>query len=190
MIIGYIRVSTKHQSTLSQETALKDYKCERVFTDFGVSGKNTEREQLKQMLSFIREGDTLVCFSLSRLGRSLSDLINIVNTLQQRQVKIIFIKENLILDESPHNKLIFNIFSCLAEYEREQKLELIEAGIKASKEKGTVFGRPKKMDADKEKLFKELCREVDNGKLRPCDVYHDQRLGISKATYYRLREQQ
>lgn len=189
MNVGYIRVSTNHQNTTAQELALKERQCEKIFIDKGKSGKNTDRDALKECLQFLREGDTLICYTLSRLGRSLSDLINIVNDLQNRDVNIEFIAENIKLDKSPHNQLIFHIFSCLAQYEREQKLELINAGLAAAKEKGIALGRPKKFDNEKDKLFKELCQKVDNGELRPCDVYHDKRLNISKASYYRMKKE-
>ena len=82
--IGYIRVSTEHQETARQE-ALKQYKVERIFGE-KMSGKNANRPELKNMLDYVRDGDTLYIESISRLGRSTRDLLNIIDVLQSKGV--------------------------------------------------------------------------------------------------------
>ena len=81
--IGYIRVSTKHQETARQQEIMCDYQVDRIFTE-KLSGANTDRPQLRAMLDYVREGDTLYIESISRLGRSTKDLLNIIDTLTDK----------------------------------------------------------------------------------------------------------
>ena len=83
--IGYIRVSTEHQETARQEALMKQYKVERIFGE-KMSGKNANRPELKNMLDYVRDGDTLYIESISRLGRSTRDLLNIIDVLQSKGV--------------------------------------------------------------------------------------------------------
>ena len=92
--IGYIRVSTEHQETARQETIMKQYQVERVFAE-KMSGKNANRPELKAMLDYVREGDTLYIESISRLGRSTRDLLNIIDILQSKRVTLVSSKENI-----------------------------------------------------------------------------------------------
>ena len=81
--IGYIRVSTEHQETARQEALMKQYQVERIFAE-KISGKNADRPELKAMLEYVREGDTLYIESISRLGRSTRDLLNIIDVSGRR----------------------------------------------------------------------------------------------------------
>ena len=92
--IGYIRVSTEHQETARQEAIMKQYQVEKVFAE-KMSGKNTNRPELKAMLDYVREGDTLYIESISRLGRSTRDLLNIIDVLQKKGVTLVSSKENI-----------------------------------------------------------------------------------------------
>ena len=85
--IGYIRVSTEHQETARQEAIMQQYQVERVFAE-KMSGKNANRPELKAMLEFVRDGDTLYIESISRLGRSTRDLLNILDVLQKKAAYI------------------------------------------------------------------------------------------------------
>ena len=98
--IGYIRVSTIDQNTDRQEVALSTLDIKRLFIE-KVSGKNTNRPQLKKMLEYVREGDTLYIESISRLARSTQDLLSIVQQLQDKKVDLVSLKERLI---RPHLK--------------------------------------------------------------------------------------
>jgi len=86
--IGYIRVSTEHQETARQEALMQQYQVERIFAE-KISGKNADRPELKAMLEYVREGDTLYIESISRLGRSTRDLLNIIDVLQRKQVTLV-----------------------------------------------------------------------------------------------------
>ena len=92
--IGYIRVSTEHQETARQEALMKQYQADRIFAE-KISGKNANRLELKNMLDYVREGDTLYIESISRLGRSTRDLLNIIDVLQSKGVTLVSSKENI-----------------------------------------------------------------------------------------------
>lgn len=93
-IIGYVRVSTQEQNEDRQLTIMEQYKVEKVFSE-KLSGKNTERPELKRMIEYVREGDTLVIESYSRLARSTKDLVLIVEQLNAKDVNLISSKENI-----------------------------------------------------------------------------------------------
>ena len=86
--IGYIRVSTEHQETARQQEIMGNYKVDRIFSE-KLSGANTDRPQLRAMLDYVREGDTLYVESISRLGRSTKDLLNIIDTLNDKGVTLV-----------------------------------------------------------------------------------------------------
>ena len=95
--IGYIRVSTEHQETARQQEIMCGYQVDRIFSE-KISGANKDRPQLKAMLDYVREGDTLYVESISRLGRSTKDLLNIIDTLTEKGVTLISHKENIDTD--------------------------------------------------------------------------------------------
>ena len=86
--IGYIRVSTEHQETARQQEIMDSYQVDRIFSE-KVSGANADRPQLRAMLDYVREGDTLYIESISRLGRSTKDLLNIIDTLTEKGVSLV-----------------------------------------------------------------------------------------------------
>ena len=86
--IGYIRVSTEHQETARQQEIMDSYQVDRIFSE-KISGANKDRPQLKAMLDYVREGDTLYIESISRLGRSTKDLLNIIDTLTDKGVTLV-----------------------------------------------------------------------------------------------------
>ena len=142
MIIGYARVSTDQQSLDLQNTALKAAGCTKVFQDVA-SGANTERVELKKCLGFLQKGDTLVCWKLDRLGRSLKHLLDIASDLEKRGVDLVITTAGIDTRTST-GKLIFGILGSIAEFERAMIKERIAAGIEAAKARGVKFGRPRK----------------------------------------------
>ena len=120
--IGYIRVSTEHQETARQQEIMCDYQVDRIFSE-KISGANKNRPQLRAMLDYVREGDTLYIESISRLGRSTKDLLNIIDTLTEKGVTLVSHKENIDTD-TPAGKFMLTVFAALSQLEREQLKQL------------------------------------------------------------------
>jgi len=146
----YVRVSTTEQTTLNQEINLKEY-CERnqmeiykIYRDEGVSGSKTSREGLDLMLKDMRDGHFkgIVVWKLDRLGRSIQHLLQILQELQNKGVRLICTDMNIDTD-TPQGKFFFTIVGAFAELEREIIRERINLGIKRAKSQGKHLGRPK-----------------------------------------------
>lgn len=154
MIYGYARVSTKEQSLDRQEdffTGKVDYLYEEK-----VSGKDRERPMLKEMLHRLQPGDCVVVVELSRLGRSMKDLIDIVSEIKSKGATFRSVKEGIDLS-SAYGELIFHLMGAFADFERKQMLDRQKDGIAAAKARGKTWGAKKvyKHDADfEENLFK------------------------------------
>ena len=138
MKIGYARVSTRDQNLDMQLSALHGAGCERIFQE-KVSGVK-ERPELDRCLQMLRPGDTLVVYKLDRLGRSLKNLVEIVDDLTKREVNITSIKDNIDASTAT-GRMMVNLFATLAEFEREMIAERCQAGRKAAKNRGVKFGR-------------------------------------------------
>lgn len=179
-IIGYIRVSTSDQNEDRQFSIMKQYKAEKIFNE-KISGKNTNRPELTKMLEYVREGDTLVIESYSRLARSTRDLINLVDQLNAKGVNLISTKENIDTN-TPQGKLMFTIFAGLAEFERECTLQRQAEGIAEAKKRGVYKGRvPKPYD---EKLLRIECEKWRNGEQTATAVMR--KLDMSSNRFYRI----
>lgn len=87
MKVAYVRVSTIEQNEARQVEALEKFNIEKWYSE-KVSGKNTERKQLRAMLDFVREGDEIYVMDFSRLSRSVTDLLSIVDTLNEKGVRL------------------------------------------------------------------------------------------------------
>jgi len=178
MLIGYARVSTVVQNLNLQLDALKKAGCEKIYEDVA-SGSKTNRDGLKNILSFVRKGDTLVVWKLDRLGRSLRHLIIVVNRLINNGVFLISLQEKIDTN-SPGGKLVFHVFGALAEFERDIIRERTIAGLNAARERGRVGGRKRVMDKKMIQMAKTL---MADRKTRVKDVCST--LGVSRATLYR-----
>jgi DNA invertase Pin-like site-specific DNA recombinase len=135
--IGYLRVSTVDQNELRQ---LEGLELDKTFTD-KASGKDTKRPNLELLLSFIREGDTLVCHSMDRLARNLDDLRKLVLDLTKRGVHVQFIKENLTFtgEDSPMANLLLSVMGAFSQFERSIIRERQREGIALAKKRGGVY---------------------------------------------------
>jgi len=181
MLIGYARCSTDGQKLDLQTDALTRAGCERLFAD-SASGSKLDRPGLADAMQFVRSGDTLVCWKLDRLGRSLPHLIETINELDSRGVGFRSLQENIDTTTSG-GKLVFHIFCALAEFERDLIRERTNAGLASARARGRLGGRPKKMDAKK----MVLARTLYDAKSSVKDICGT--LGISKATLYRYLEE-
>jgi len=139
--IGYVRVSSFDQNP---ERQLENIKLDKVFTD-KASGKDTQRPQLETLLSFVREGDTVVVHSMDRLARNLDDLRRLVQKLTMRGVRIEFVKEHLTFtgEDSPMANLMLSVMGAFAEFERALIRERQREGIALAKQRGAYRGRKK-----------------------------------------------
>ena len=139
MLVGYVRVSTIEQNETRQVEALEKLNIEKWYIE-KVSGKDTKREKLQQMLDFVREGDEIYVMDFSRLSRSVQDLLNIVDLLNGKKVKLVSLKENLDTS-TPTGKLMLTVIGAIAEFERMNILERQREGIAIAKREGRYKGR-------------------------------------------------
>ena len=181
MKIGYARISTKDQNFESQDQALKNEGCEKIYRDV-VSGAKKERPGLNRLLSDLRRGDNLVVYKLDRLGRSLSHLVQLIETLGEKGVYINSLSDK-VDTSSASGRLIMNVVGAIAEFERELIRERTKAGLSAARARGKQGGRPAGLS--KEAQDKAILAEVHyQNKERPVnEIIKD--LGISKATFYK-----
>lgn len=177
--IGYIRVSTQEQNTARQEEMLNKFKIDRMYVE-KISGKNTNRPELKKLLGYVREGDTVIVESYSRFSRSTRDLLDLVEQLNQKGVNFISIKEN-VDTTTPQGRLIMTIFAGLVQFEREQTLQRQAEGIAIAKQEGKYKGR-KPIAVDKE-TFKSELRAWKEGKQTATQAMKN--LSLKPNTFYR-----
>lgn len=154
MNIGYARVSTLDQNLDLQIDALNEVDCGRIFQE-KVTGAKLERLQLNEAINYARPNDVIVVWKLDRLGRSLKDLLTIVNELKDRQIGLRSLHEN-IDTTTPTGKLIFHIFASLAEFEKDITRERTNAGLVAARARGRKGGRPKSLTEKQVNLLKSL----------------------------------
>jgi DNA invertase Pin-like site-specific DNA recombinase len=184
MLIGYARVSTFDQTLNLQLDALKQAGCseDKTYTD-KISSSKADRPGLQQALDQLREGDTLVVWRLDRLGRSLQELINLVNNIHAKGASFKSITENMDTTTSG-GKLVFHFFGALAEFERDIIRERTRAGLAAARTRGRLGGRPKLENSPaklkKIEMAKALHADPTNTIEDICKTLH-----ISRATMYR-----
>lgn len=144
MLVGYMRVSSEpdRQTTDLQRDALlaAGIDARHLFEDHA-SGAQDDRPGLAEALAFVRPEDVLVVWKLDRLGRSLSHLITIVNTLKEQGVAFRSLTEGMDTT-TPSGELLFHVFGALAQYERAVTQERVRAGLAAARRRGRVGGRP------------------------------------------------
>jgi len=174
--IGYRRVSTADQNTARQ---LENVPINKMFED-KLSGKDTERPQLKACLDFCREGDTLVVHSMDRLARNLVDLCKTVNDLTAKGVCVEFIKENLRFtgDDSSMAILQLQMMGAFAQFERAMILERQREGIALAKQRGAYKGRRKALTPAQAEELRARANAGDS-KTALAEAY-----GISRETLY------
>jgi DNA invertase Pin-like site-specific DNA recombinase len=178
MKYGYARVSTDDQKADMQRTALKKAGCTKIFTDDGLSGATTNRPALRRCLKALKRGDTLIVWKLDRLGRSLRDLITMLDNLKERGVKFRSLTEAIDTD-TPTGRAMWQMIGVLAELERSLISERTRAGAAAAKARGVKFGRKPKLKPPQINQAKKLIA----GGERPEDVAASFHVG--RSTLYR-----
>lgn len=178
MKVGYVRVSTAEQNPARQEELMKHFGVDKVFSE-KISGKDTNRPQFKEMLSFLREGDTLYIESFSRLSRSTRDLLDTVNTLNEKGVSLVSDKEK-IDTTTPQGRLVMTVFAAIYEFERENTLQRQREGIEIAKREGKYKGRKPIEVTDK---FVKIAQRWEAGEMQLKDAISES--GVSQSTFFR-----
>lgn len=166
MRVAYVRVSTIEQNEERQVKAMEQHNIDKWFME-KVSAKDTNRPQLQAMLDYVREGDTVYIHDFSRLARSTKDLLEIVETLNSKNVTLKSNKENLDTS-TPTGKLMLTMIGAINEFERANLLERQREGIAVAKEHGVYKGR-KAIEIDDKKFNEEynryMSREINKTEL-------------------------
>lgn len=172
MRVGYIRVSTVEQHEDRQVKDLtENAEVSKVFID-KLSGKDTNRPQLNAMIDYVREGDTVVVSEYSRLARSTRDLIDIIETLQNKGVTVISMKEKLDTS-TPQGEFMLTVFAGIATLERKLMLQRQREGIAIAKANGKYKGRQSKQKPDNWESLKAMymSRQITVSEIaKRCDV--------------------
>ncbi|CAN7522790.1 recombinase family protein [Rhizobium sp. LjRoot254] len=158
-MIGYARVSTDDQNLALQQDALRAAACDRIFEDSGVSGTEWTRPGLDAALATLRAGDTLVVWRFDRLGRSLVQLVGLIEDLSERGIGVRSLTESFDASSSG-GKLLFHLIAALAEFERTLIAERTRAGLAAARARGVKLGRPPRFNASERD---EVLRSVRSG---------------------------
>ena len=181
MKYGYARVSTRDQSLNLQIDALKKSKCDKIYKEVA-KGAKTDRPKLDELLSVLKHGDTLVIWKLDRLGRSLQHLVKLFNDLIKNNINIISLQDP-VDTSTAQGRLMFNIFSSLAEFEKDLIRERTMAGLKAARARGKCGGRPKGLS--KKSMGKSYVAEMLYNQKKLTSIQISEQLGISKTTLYK-----
>ena len=163
MRYGYMRVSTKDKQEFDRQIfVLKDYNLDRIFEE-KISGtkKAASREAFQELLNVLAVGDEVYFESMSRMARSMQDLIDTTNVLvKQYKVKVVFVKENLAIGGGSGldamGALIFNIMGAFAQFERDLISDRTKTALSAKREQGIVLGRPTKTSQQTIDRIREL----------------------------------
>ena len=177
MKIGYARVSTSEQDPELQITALKAEGCERIYVD-RISGATKNRPELDAMMAALRHGDTVVVWKLDRLGRSVRNLIDLVETFHQTGVDFVCVTDKIDTSTAA-GRLFFTIAGAFAEYERSIISERTLAGLAVARKHGRVGGNRPKLNSSRQAQARAMLGQ-DIPIRDICDT-----LGVSRQTLYR-----
>lgn len=188
MIVKYLRVSTTKQDIIRQDMQLDKLgiKFDKEYID-RMTGKTKDRPELNKMIVELTSGDTVYCESISRLGRNLKDLIEIIEQLVNKGVRVIVVKEGIDTNSSTY-KLLLAVFGGVAEMERETIQERVIQGVEKCKitgitKTGRWFGREEKQVNDLPKDFKKYYNKMINKEISKVEMA--KLLGCGRATLYR-----
>lgn len=178
---GYARVSTDQQNLDRQLDALKRYGVDHIYNE-KMTGTKRSRPELEKMLDRMTEGDTVVVESLSRLGRSTKDLIDLTETFHQRGVHLISMKESIDTSSST-GKLLFTLMSAIAQFERDVIADRTREGLASARARGRLGGRPRVPSGDTQKAVKLY----GTGLYSIAEI--EEMTGVKKSTLYRRLEE-
>lgn len=174
---GYARVSTAEQILDRQLDMLSKYGVDRIYSE-KMTGTRRDRPELQRMLTDLDKGDTVVVESLSRLGRSTKNLIELMELFNDKGVNLVSLKEN-IDTTTPTGKLLFTLISAISQFERDCLAERTKEGLAAARARGRKGGRPKKSSSIIEKAIKLYnSKEYSIAEIKELT-------GVSRSTLYR-----
>lgn len=177
MIFGYARVSTKKQSLDMQLDELKRYGCEEIITE-KESGAKKDRKELQLLLSKLRKDDTLVVYKLDRLGRTMHQLVNLLQEFNEKGIHFVSIKDG-IDTSTTMGRFLFHIFGAMAEMEREVINERVISGVATAKARGREGGRKKAHTSQQIQGMMEMLASGKT-KVEVCEMFD-----VARATLYR-----
>ncbi|WP_342720116.1 recombinase family protein (plasmid) [Bacillus paramycoides] len=177
MIFGYARVSTKKQNLDMQLDELKRYGCEEIITE-KESGAKKDRKELQLLLSKLRKDDTLVVYKLDRLGRTMHQLVNLLQEFNEKGIHFVSIKDG-IDTSTTMGRFLFHIFGAMAEMEREVINERVISGVAAAKARGREGGRKKAHTLQQIQGMMEMLASGKT-KVEVCEMFD-----VARATLYR-----
>lgn len=177
MLLGYARVSTQDQDLTMQLDALTNYGCVKIFEE-KISGRARDRPELENLLQTAREGDTVVVWKLDRLGRSLKNLIELMDHFRENGIHLVSLQENIDTTNAA-GQMMFYTFAIISQYEREMTKERTKAGITAARARGRVGGQPR-IPANKVDIALKM---YDSNNYTIKEI--TEAAGISKTTLYR-----
>ena len=185
-VIAYYRVSTNEQHTENQRAAIEKagYVIAKEFADQGESGTKPamERKGLSDLLGYVREGDTVVVYALDRLGRNTTDVLNTIDVLTKRGVRLVILQQQFDT-ATPAGKLALTMFAAFAEFENGLRKERQREGIERARKEGKYQGRkPKLTDDQKAKLIERIAAGENKSALA-------REYGIDRATVYRTEKE-
>lgn len=176
-IFGYARVSTEQQNLDRQLDALRKYGCDMIYNE-KMTGTKRDRPELAKLLDRMTEGDTVVIESLSRLGRSTKDLIELTELFEREGVHLVSLKESIDTSTST-GKLLFTLMSAIAQFERDVIADRTREGLKSARARGRTGGRPKTDPAAVKKALRLYAtREYTIKEI-------EELTGVKKSTLYR-----
>lgn len=152
MIFGYARVSTEEQSLSRQIDALEQFGIDELLTE-KMTGTKKDRPELSRLLDKVRQGDTIVVESLSRLGRSTKDLLALVEQFDRQGIIFVSLKESIDIS-NPTGKLLLTVLSALCQFERDLTVQRTNEGLQAARARGRKGGRPPKDQRTIDKALK------------------------------------
>ena len=155
MKIGYARVSTEDQKLDLQLDALDKFGCDKIFQE-KVSGVSKNRKEFENMLQHLRAGDTVVVWKLDRLGRSVKQLIDLMDLWLKEGISFHSISDGLTINDSAMSRMFYTIIAAFAQLERDLISERTKAGLAEARKKGRIGGRPKGMSDEARKLAERI----------------------------------
>ena len=174
---GYARVSTEQQNLDRQLDMLTQYGVDYIFNE-KMTGTKRDRPELNKLLDRLMAGDTVVVESLSRLGRSTKDLIELVELFEKKQVHLVSLKEQ-IDTSTPAGKLLFTLMSAIAQFERDVIAERTREGLNAARARGRIGGRPR----TNEQKVRQAVKLYQTGQYSVREI--EELTGVKKSTLYR-----